>query len=67
MDIAPLTDDPSLSVLADLTSDLDWDTATEAGLTLKPGAVDDLVTALNDEERQELRRLLREELARPGA
>jgi hypothetical protein len=65
-DLAPLTDDPSLSLLADLTSDLDWDAATEAGLSLKAGVLDDLVTALNDEERQELQRLLREELAQPG-
>jgi hypothetical protein len=67
VELSPLTDDPSLSLLADLTSDLDWDAATEAGLSLKAGAVDDLVTALNDEERQELQRLLREELAQPGA
>jgi hypothetical protein len=67
VDIATVAEDPSLRVLADLTSDLDWDTANEAGLVLKAGAVDDLVAALNDDERQELRRLLQDELARTGA
>ena len=67
IELAPLSDDASLSVLADLTSDLDWDTATEAGFSLRAGAVDDLVSALTTEERQELGRLLQEELAHSGA
>ncbi len=61
------TDDPSLTLLADLTSDLDWDTASEAGLAPPTGAVDDVVTSLSGGERRELHRLLQEALRRPGA
>lgn len=67
IDFAPLADDASLSLLADLTSDLDWDVATEAGLAPRAGAVDNVVTALSHEERQELHRLLQEALSRSGA
>ena len=63
----PLAEDPSLSLLADLTSDLDWDAATEAGLAPQSGAVDYLVSALSTEERVELERLLQEALLPPGA
>jgi hypothetical protein len=66
-DLAYSTDDPSFTLLADLTSDLDWDTANEAGLALPTGAVDDVVTSLSGGERRELHRLLQEALRRPGA
>jgi hypothetical protein len=66
-DLVDPTDDPSLTLLADLTSDLDWDAASEAGLALPTGAVDDVVTSLNGGERRELHRLLQEALRRPGA
>lgn len=61
-DLAQLTDDPSLTLLADLTSDLDWDAASEAGLAPRAGAVDDVVPSLSSEERRELQRLLQEAL-----
>ena len=57
-DLAQMTDDPSLTLLADLTSDLDWDAASEAGLAPGTGAVDDVVTSLSSGERRELHRLL---------
>lgn len=66
VDALPLTEDPSLSLLADLASEVDWDAATEAGLAPRAGAVDYLVTALDTDERTELRRLLREALSPPG-
>ena len=66
-DLAYPTDDPSLTLLADLTSDLDWNAASEAGLAVPTGAVDDVVTSLNGGERRELHRLLQEALRRPGA
>jgi len=66
-DLAYSTDDPSFTLLADLTSDLDWDTANEAGLAPPTGAVDDVVTSLSGGERRELHRLLQEALRRPGA
>jgi hypothetical protein len=66
-DLAQMVDDPSLTLLADLTSDLDWDTASEAGLAPGTGAVDDVVTALSSGERRELHRLLQEALKPSGA
>lgn len=66
-EILSLRDDPSLSLLADLTGDLDWDGVAAAGLTPRAGAVDGLVAALNREQRQELQRLLQEALSTPGA
>jgi hypothetical protein len=62
-----IADDPSLSFVADLVTDLDWDAAVEAGLTTHLGVDDDVVTQLSDGERRELHRLLRAELGRPGA
>jgi hypothetical protein len=61
-DFVQLTDDQSLTLLADLTSDLDWDAASEAGLAPWTGAVDDVVTSLTVGERRELQRLLQEAL-----
>ena len=59
-----VADDPSLSLIADLASDLDWDAAAEAGLTAVGGTVDRAVLELTPEERVELRRILKEELSK---
>jgi len=58
--------DPSLSVVAELTDGIDLETAGDAGLAA-PGSAEHAVTHMNDAELRELRRLLQEELARPGA
>jgi hypothetical protein len=55
-------DDASLSLVADLVTDLDWDAAVEAGLTPQFGVADDVVRQLNEDERRELNQLLRVEL-----
>jgi hypothetical protein len=55
-------DDPSLSLVADLAADLDWETARDAGLTSQVG-VDDVLSQLTSGERRELRRLLLGELS----
>jgi hypothetical protein len=55
-------DDPSLSLVADLAADLDWDSARDAGLTSHVG-VDDVLSQLTSGERRELRRLLQGELS----
>jgi hypothetical protein len=60
-------DDPSLSLLADLAGSLDWDIAADTGITMEVGTADGTFPELNDAERVELRRLLREAMARPGA
>ena len=61
-EVTVIADDASLSLVADLVTDLDWDAAVEAGLTPHLGIADDVVTQLNDDERRELNQLLRVEL-----
>jgi hypothetical protein len=66
-DSLSLGDDPSLSLMADLAADLDWDAASEAGLTTHVGVDNDAVTELTDGERRALNQLLKGELAHRGA
>jgi hypothetical protein len=66
-DTLSLGDDPSLSLMADLAADLDWDAASEAGLTTHVGVDNDAVTELTDGERLALNQLLKGELAHRGA
>jgi hypothetical protein len=58
--------DASLALVASLTDDADLETAREAGLVPR-GSAEHAVTHMSDAELRELRRLLTEELARPGA
>ena len=53
--------------LANLAGSLDWDSVAEAGISTDVGAADGALTDLNDAERIELRRLLREAMAHRGA
>ena len=64
---SPASDDPSFSLLSDLAGSLDWDSAADAGISTDVGAADGALTDLNDVERAELRRLLREEMSHAGA
>ena len=64
-DIQMPSDDPSLMLVADLTSQMDVEAAGDAGLTAR-GSADHAVTHLNRGELRELQRLLTEELARSG-
>jgi hypothetical protein len=64
---AASADDPSWSLMTDLAGDLDWDAAVEAGLAGSAGGVDRAVFDLSLDERRELARLLKAELARSGA
>jgi hypothetical protein len=59
-------DDPSLRLVAGLTASLDADGVGEAGLT-SDGSADHAITHLDSIELRELRRLIREEMAVPGA
>jgi len=59
--LAPLADDESMALVADLASELDWDGVSEMGLAAEGGAAR-AVAELDDAERVELRRLLAEEL-----
>jgi hypothetical protein len=58
-----IDDDPALALLADLSTELDWDAASEAGLVPARGAVDNVLVALTGEERNELQRILEEALS----
>jgi hypothetical protein len=60
------TEDASLTLVAALTADMDPESASEADLAGR-GSAEHAVTHLNDGELRELRRLLTEALARPGA
>lgn len=59
-------EDASLTLVANLTADLDLDSAREAGLA-PSGSAEHAVTHMGAADLRELRRILKEELARPGA
>lgn len=59
-------DDTALTLVAELSSEMDLDGAREAGLA-GGGSAEHAVTHLDGGELRELRRLLQEELARSGA
>lgn len=61
---ALLENDPSLSLLADLAGELDWDAAAQAGLTTGAGSVDRVLQDMSADERLELRRILSDEMAK---
>ena len=65
-DRAAVGDDPSLDLVADLSGDLDWETATEIGFATHEGAADKALAQLTDAERVELQRLLEQELRSAG-
>jgi hypothetical protein len=60
-------DDPSLTLIADLAGELDWDGVAAAGLTSGAGSAERLLLDMSDEERLELQRILKQELAGQGA
>jgi hypothetical protein len=59
-------DDPSLTLVAALASETDWDGNSEPELTTRLGAADKAVMDLSDGERRELERLLKEALVHRG-
>lgn len=54
------------ALVADLVGPIDLETAHEAGIAIPPGAADEVVLDLSADEREELVRLLRQELGQPG-
>jgi hypothetical protein len=58
--------DPSLALVGELASDMDWDAAGEAGLTAR-GSAEHAVTHLNNADLKALQKLLTAELAHSGA
>ena len=61
-------DDPALDLMADYGTTLAWDDMREEmALVSHGGVTGEAVTTLNAEERQELQRLLEEEMSQPSA
>jgi hypothetical protein len=65
--LPPLEDDAALTALAEMTAELDWAAASEAGLLPARGAIDRVVLALDEQERIALGEILEEVLAGKGA
>jgi len=59
-------DDPSLTLVATLAGEMDWEGNSEPELTTRLGAADKAVMDLSDAERRELERLLKEALVHRG-
>jgi len=60
-------DDPSLTLVADLSGELDPDAMAETGWANHAGGVEEVVANLTDDERVELHRLLKEALEKRDA
>jgi len=59
-------DDPSLTLVATLAGEMDWEGNSEPELTTRLGAADKAVMDLSEAERRELERLLKEALVHRG-
>jgi hypothetical protein len=57
-----LLNDDGWTLVADAVGDLDWETATEAGLMVEPGSVDRVVMDLSLDEQRALTALLQDAL-----
>lgn len=58
--------DPDWEMMAELVGPLDADMAREAGIVAGHGAADEAILLMSGAEREELVRLLRDELEQPG-
>ena len=63
-EVAAIADDPSLSLIANLAGEVDWDAVADVGFTSATGSVDRAVFDLTPEERVELQRILKEEMSK---
>jgi hypothetical protein len=54
--------DPTWAVMGELASQLDWEDATEAGLTTGPDAAERAIAQMSEEEQREVVELLQSEL-----
>jgi hypothetical protein len=59
--------DPDWALVRAVAEDLRWEDAPEAGIHARPGAADRVAVEMSAAERQELARLLEDELKRAGA
>jgi hypothetical protein len=61
-DLALSNDDSTWAVMGDLASQLNWEEATEAGLTTGPDAADRVIAHMSEEEQRDVVELLQSEL-----
>lgn len=59
-----LASDAEWELVTGVADGMEWDTARDAGLSVKPGAAEHAVLQLTDEQREELGRMLQAEIAR---
>ena len=60
--LSPLDDDATWALIGDLTSQIDFDDASEAGLTTKPGSAERALAQMSQEEQRQVVELLHLEL-----
>lgn len=60
--LSPLDDDATWALIGDLTSQIDFDDASEAGLTTKPGSAEQALAQMSQEEQRQVVELLQLEL-----
>lgn len=59
--VADATEDPSLSLVAELVAQMDWESASQMDMALHADAADEAISELSDAERREMRLLLQQE------
>jgi hypothetical protein len=59
--------DPDWALVRAVAEDLHWEDAPEAGIHARPGTADSVAVEMSADERQELARLIEDELKRAGA
>jgi hypothetical protein len=60
--LSSLDDDPTWALMGDLASQIDFDDASEAGLTTKPGSAEQALAQMSQEEQRQVVELLQLEL-----
>ena len=60
--VPALNDDPAWAVMGELAAQIDWEDATEAGLTPRPGSAEQALSEMSEEEQRQVVELLQIEL-----
>ncbi len=57
-----LNDDPAWTLMGELASQIDWEDASEAGLTTRPGSAEQALSEMSEDEQKQVVELLQLEL-----
>ena len=60
--LSSLDDDPTWALMSQLASQIEWEDASEAGLTAQPGAADQALAQMSEEEQRQVVELVQREL-----